>query len=57
MTTYTHQDFLDILAEIDEGDFEVTDFEATFIEQNLSARSFTLKQKKFISKLEESYLA
>jgi hypothetical protein len=53
---YSHDDLLDILKEVDEGDFDVSDWEANFIESNLASRHFTLKQKKVIQKLDQKYL-
>ena len=56
MKSYTHTELLEILAEVDECDAEVSDWEAKFIESNLEARSFTRKQKDIILKLKRKYL-
>lgn len=56
MQSYTHPELLAILAEVDECDAEVSDWEARFIDSNLEARSFTRKQKDIILKLKRKYL-
>lgn len=50
------EDCKDILREIDEGDFEVSDWEAGFIESCLDRDFFTEKQKNVILRLDEKYI-
>lgn len=46
----------DVLRLVDAGDFEVSTWEAGFLDSCLGRSSFTLKQKDVILKLDEKYL-
>ena len=52
----TMTDYADIIVELDDGEFEVTDWEAGFIESTLKRTDFTEKQKNVIRKMHDKYL-
>jgi hypothetical protein len=52
---YTDDQLNEFLLALDEGNVDVTEFEAKFIESNLSTYNFSLRQRQVIEQMIEKY--
>lgn len=49
-------DYIDVLIELHQDDYDVNNWEQDFIEDNVELSSFTERQKEVIRKLDHKYL-